>query len=213
MLAFFMDFRSVFAFVCVALNIVIIVLGARVSILNQIDTEYRHSLKEIVSDDQAIFFERNNKVGDYQCFGPIYGSSEAYELVTSYRKLRLFPRLDVLRIDNVEQEFLVIKNVFSFEEVQIVNKELSLMGFFYFASRVEGGYRIYIDVSDVEGDSEKASEAKLQVFASMGRHVESERIRRPKTMFLLILEDGYRRSISQDGGNRCKGIARNEEFL
>jgi len=207
-----MDFRSVFAFVCVALNIVIIVLGARISILSQIDTEYRHSLKEIVSDDQAIFFERN-KIGEYRCFGPIYGSSEAYELVTSYRKLRLFPRLDVLRIDNVEQEFLVIKNVFSFEEVQIVNKELSLMGFFYFASRVEGGYRVYIDVFDVEGDSEKASEAKLQVFASMGRHVESVRIRRPKTMYLLILEDGYRRSISQDGGVRCKGIARNEEFL
>lgn len=212
MLAFVMDFRSVFVLVCVALNIVILVLGAKVSILSQIDSEYRHALKEIVSDDPAIFFERD-KVGDYQCFGPLYGSSEFYKLVTSYRKLRLFPRLGVLRVDNVDQEFLVIKNIFSFEEAQIVNKELSLMGFFYFASRVEGGYRVYIDVSDVESGSEKANEAKLQVFASMGRHVESVRIRRPKTMYLLILENGYRRSISHGGGNRCKVIARNEEFL
>ena len=207
-----MDFRSVFILFCVALNIVILALGAKVSIFGTIDAEYSHPLKETVSDDSAIFFE-HDKAGDYQCFGPIYDSSAVYELVERFRKSHLFPRLGVLRVDNVEQEFLVIKNVFSFEETQIVNKELSLMGLFYFALRVEGGYRIYIDLANIEGDSKKVSDAKLQVFASMGRNVERVRVNRPQMVYLLILEEGYRQSISQEGENRCNGIARNEEFL
>ncbi len=201
-----MDFRGIFNLVCISINFAILVLGSKILIPSQVDAEYRHALKDLVTDSSSLFFEYNHFV-DYQCLGPMYQSSEVYEQVSRLRKRNLFPRVGFLRLDNDDQKLLAVKNIISFEEAQILNKELSLMGVFYFASPVEDGYRVFIDAFDAGSGSEKMSDAKIQLLASMGIHLERVQISRPKIIYLLVLENAQKRSISLEGEKHCKGIA------
>ena len=185
-----MDFRSVLVLGFVFLNSIIFALAIKSPTIGEANVKYRHVLKEPLADNSSVFFEEND-AKNYQCFGPIYKASEIHEQISRLREQYLFPRVSKLQIDNTEKEFFVIKNVFSFEEVQIVDKELSLMGLFYFAVRFEGGYKLYIDFQDVEIDAKVvtgAKDAKLLVVESMGRQVDRLQIAGPQTLYLLILD-------------------------
>ena len=210
-----MDFRSILALGVVFLNLIILALGIKSPAIGEANVKYRHFLSDPIADNSSVFFE-DNDAKDYQCFGPIHEASAIHEQIARLREQYLFPRVSKLQIDNTEKEFFVIKNVFSFEELQIVDKELSLMGLFYFAVRFEGSYKLYIDFQDVEIDAKVvrgAKEAKLLVVESMGRQLDRVQIAGPQTLYLLILDGVKEENNLLETGKRCKGIAWNEEFL
>ena len=204
-----MDFRSVLVLGFVFLNSIILALGIKSPTIGEANVKYRHVLNDPLGDNSSVFFEDDDSK-DYRCFGPMYKASEIHEQIAGLREQYLFPRVSKLQIDNTEKEFFVIKNVFSFEEVQIVDKELSLMGLFYFAVRFEGGYKLYIDFQDVEIDAKVvrgAKEAKLMVVESMGRQLDRVQIARPQTLYLLILDGVKKENHLLEVEKRCKGIA------
>ena len=212
---FFMDFRSILVIGFALLNLFILVLGIENPTISEANVKYRHVLNDPLADNSSVFFE-DNDAKDYQCFGPIYKASEIHEQISRLREQNLFPRVSKLQIDNTEKEFFVIKNVFSFEEVQIVDKELSLMGLYYFAVRFEDGYKLYIDFQDGEIDAKVirgTKEGKLLVVESMGRQLDRVQIAGPQTLYLLILDGAKEENNLLETGKRCKGIAWNEEFL
>ena len=204
-----MDFRSILVLGFVFLNLIILALGIKSPTISEANVKYRHVLNGPLTDNSSVFFEEND-AKDYQCFGPIYKASEIHEQIARLREQNLFPRVSKLQIDNTGKEFFVIKNVFSFEEVQIVDKELSLMGLFYFAVRFEGGYKLYIDFQDVEIDAKVvrgAKEAKWLAVESMGRQLDRVQIARPQTLYLLILDGVKEKNNLLETEKRCKGIA------
>jgi len=204
-----MDFRSILVLGFVFLNLIILALGIKSPAIGEANVKYRHVLSDPIADNSSVFFE-DNDAKDYQCFGPIHEASAIHEQIARLREQYLFPRVSKLQIDNTEKEFFAIKNVFSFEEVQIVDKELSLMGLFYFAVRFEGGYKLYIDFQDVEIDPKVvrgAKEAKLLVVESMGRQLDRVQIAKPQTLYLLILDSVKEENNLLETEKRCKGIA------
>ena len=204
-----MDFRSVLVLGFVFLNLIILALGIESPTIGEANVKYRHFLNDPLADNSSVFFE-DNDAKDYLCFGPIFKVSEIHEQIARLREQYLFPRVSKLQIDNTEKEFFVIKNVFSFEEVQIVDKELSLLGLYYFAERFEGGYKLYIDFQDVEIDAKVvrgAEEGKLLAFESTGRQLERVQIAGPQTLYLLILDGAKEENNLLETEKRCKGIA------
>ena len=204
-----MDFRSILVLGFVFLNLTILALGIKSSAIGEANVKYRHVLSDPIADNSSVFFE-DNDAKDYQCFGPIHEASAIYEQIARLREQYLFPRVSKLQIDNTEKEFFAIKNVFSFEDVQIVDKELSLMGLFYFAVRFEDGYKLYIDFQDVEIDAKVmrgAKEAKLLLVESMGRQLDRVQIAGPQTFYLLILDGVKELTNLLETEKRCKLIA------
>ena len=204
-----MDFRSILVLGFVFLNLIILAMGIKSPAFGEANVKYRHVLNDPLADNSSVFFE-DNDAKDYQCFGPIYKASEIHEQIARLREQYLFPRVSKLQIDNTEKEFFVIKNVFSFEEVQVVDKELSLMSLFYFAVRFEDGYKLYIDFQDVEIDAKVvrgAKEAKMLAVESMGRQLDRVQIAGPRTLYLLILDGVKEENNLLETEKRCKGIA------
>ena len=134
----FMDFRFILVLGFVFLNLIILAMGVKNSMLSQAEAEYRHVLDDPIAGNSSVFFEHNNS-GSYRCFGPFYKVSKIHEQIAWLRTQSSFARVGKIEIDNTEKEFFVINNVFSPEEAQIVDKELTLMGVSYFAVRFEGG--------------------------------------------------------------------------
>ena len=204
-----MDFRSVLVLGFVFLNLIILSLGIKSPTIGEANVKYKHVLNHPLADNSSVFFEGDD-AKDYQCLGPIYKASEIHEQIARLREEYLFPRVSKLQIDNTEKEFFAIKNVFSFEEAQIVDKELSLMDLFYFTVRFEGGYKLYIDFQDVEIDAKVvtgAKDAKLLVVESMGRQVDRLQIAGPQTLYLLILDGVKEENNLLETEKRCRGIA------
>ena len=204
-----MDFRSILALGVVFLNLIILALGIKSPAIGEANVKYRHVLNDPLAGNSSVFFE-DDDAKDYRCFGPIYKASEIHEQIAGLRDQYLFPRVSKLQIDNTEKVFFVIKNVFSFEEVQIVDKELSLMGLYYFAVRFEDGYKLYIDFQDGEIDAKVirgTKEGKLLVVESMGRQLDRVQIAGPQTLYLLILDGAKEENNLLETEKRCKAIA------
>ena len=201
-----MDFRFILVLGFVFLNLIIFGMGAKNSMLSQAEAEYRYVLDDQMVGNSSVFFEHNNS-GGYGCFGPFYNVSKIHEQIAWFRTKSLFARVGKIEIDNTEKEFFVINNVFSPEEAQIVDKELTLMGVSYFTVRFEGGYKLYLDFQDVEIDSREVSETRLEAVKSMGRKLERIKINGPQTLYLLILEGVNEGKEILGREKRCQGIA------
>ena len=184
------------------LNFLILFLG-----INEfIGFTYHNSVSYLTSklqNSSHIVNSRNGRSKDCLCFGPFYEKSEAYQQAGTLRDLGVFPKKEVLKVNNFDQLFLVIGNNLSFYESSTISKELSLLDISHFKVPTSEGSVIHIEVAK----EKQARDSQYEELAVLGRRLEYLEVERRSTLYFLSVHQGHRRKLSHLKEKRCIGIA------
>ena len=148
----------------------------------------------------------NSRIGqprDGLCFGPFYKKSEAYRQANALRGLGVFPKKEVLEVNNFGQLFVVIGNNLSSDESATISKELSLLDISHFKVPSNEGTVIHIEVAK----ERKKRDSQYDELTFLGRRLEYLEVERQSTLYFLTVNKGDRGKLSHIKENRCIGIA------
>ena len=148
----------------------------------------------------------NSRIGqprDGLCFGPFYKKSEAYHQANTLRDLGVFPKKEVLEVNNFGQLFVVIGNNLSSDESATISKELSLLDISHFKVSSGEGTVIHIEVAK----EKQVRDSQYDELAFLGRRLEYLEVERQSTLYFLTVDKGDRGKLSHIKEKRCIGIA------
>tara|TARA_E500000331_G_scaffold274813_1_gene267065 strand:+ start:93 stop:692 length:600 start_codon:yes stop_codon:yes gene_type:complete len=148
----------------------------------------------------------NSRIGhprDALCFGPFYEKSEAYHQANTLRDLGVFPKKEVLEVNNFGQLFVVIGNNLSSDESATISKELSLLDISHFKVSSGEGTVIHIEVAK----EKQVRDSQYDELAFLGRRLEYLEVERQSTLYFLTVDKGDRGKLSHIKEKRCIGIA------
>ena len=146
---------------------------------------------------------RIGQPGDGLCFGPFYEKSEAYHQAYTLRDLGVFPKKEVLEVNNFGQLFVVIGNNLSSDESATISKELSLLDISHFKVSSSEGTVIHIEVAK----ESQVRDSQYNELAFLGRRLEHLEVVRQSTLYFLTVHEGHRGKLSHIKEKRCIGIA------
>lgn len=188
--------------VFISLNFLVLILG----IQELSGFAYKNSMSFLPVNLQSAVYSKGNHDGDYgggSCLGPFYEKPELYRLASTLRNFGVFPKKEMLEVDNSDQIFAVFVNNFNSGETGMISKELNLLDVAHFKVPSPEGTKIYIEFAE----EEQARESQLEDLASLGRPWEYLRLERQSTLYFLKVPERDRGKLSHMNENRCIGIA------
>ena len=191
--------------VFISLNFLVLILG----IQERSGFAYQNSMSFLPANFKSTVYSKVNHDGDHRdsfCLGPFYEKSELYRLANTLRNSGVFPKKEMLEVNNSDQIFAVFVNNFNSGETGMISKELNLLDIAHFkvpSTTSTKGTRIYIEFAE----EEQARESQLEDLASLGRPWEYLRLERQSTLYFLKVPERDRGKLSHMNENRCIGIA------
>ncbi len=186
----------------ILLNFLVLILG----IQEFSSFAYKNSMSFLPANFKSTVSSKVNHDSDHRdsfCLGPFYEKSELYRLANTLRNFGVFPKKEMLEVNNSDQIFAVFVNNFQSGEAGMISKELNLLDVAHFKVLSAEGTKIYIEFAE----EEQASESQLEDLASLGRPWEYLRLVRQSTLYFLRVPEGDRGKLSHMNENRCIGIA------
>ena len=191
--------------VFISLNFLVLILG----IQELSGFAYKNSMSFLPANFKSTVYSKGNHDGvnrDSFCLGPFYEKSELYRLANTLRNFGVFPKKEMLEVNNSDQIFAVFVNNFNSGETGMISKELNLLDIAHFkvpSTTSTKGTKIYIEFAE----EEQARESQLEDLASLGRPWEYLRLERQSTLYFLKVPERDRGKLSHMNENRCIGIA------
>ena len=191
--------------VFISLNFLVLILG----IQELSGFAYQNSMSFLPANFKSTVYSKGNYDGvnrDSFCLGPFYEKSELYRLANTLRNFGVFPKKEMLEVDNSDQIFAVFVNNFNSGETGMISKELNLLDIAHFkvpSTTSAKGTKIYIEFAE----EDQARESQLEDLASLGRPWEYLRLERQSTLYFLKVPERDRGKLSHMNENRCIGIA------
>ena len=188
--------------VFILLNFLVLILG------NQefSNFAYKNSMRFLPANFKSTVYSKVNHDGDHRdsfCLGPFYEKSELYRLANTLRNFGVFPKKEVIEVNNSDQIFAVFVNNFHSGETGMISKELNLLDVAHFKVPSAEGTKIYVEFAE----EEQARKSQLEDLASLGRPWEHLRLERKLTLYFLRVPERDRGKLSHMNQNRCIGIA------
>ena len=188
--------------VFILLNFFVLVLGVQ----EFSSFTYKNSFSFMPVNLRSTVYSKGNDEGDLSdgfCLGPFYEKSELYRLANTLRNFGVFPKKEVIEVNNSDQIFAVFVNNFHSGETGMISKELNLLDVAHFKVHSAEGTKIYVEFAE----EEQARESQLEDLASLGRPWEYLRLERQSTLYFLRVPERDRGKLSHMNQNRCIGIA------
>ena len=167
---------------------------------------YKNSMSFLPVNLQSAVYSKGNHDGDYgggSCLGPFYEKPELYRLASTLRNFGVFPKKEMLAVNNFDQVFVVIGNNLFSGETGVISKELSLLDISHFKVPSNEGPKIYIELAE----EEEVRGSQLEELASLGRPWEYLKLERQSTLYFLRVGEHDSGKLSHIKENRCIGIA------
>ena len=184
------------------INFFFLVLG-----MNELSSlVYNNSISFLTSKLKNSFYALDTRHGqptDDLCFGPFYKKSEAYHQASTFRDLGIFPRKEVLEVNNFDQQFVVIGSYLSTDESATISKELSLLDIPHFKVPSGEGPMIHIEVPK----EKRARDLQFDALAYLGRPLEYVEVERQATLYFLRIHESHHGKLTHIKEKRCIGIA------
>jgi len=185
-----------------AFNFLILFLGINEFTVFPFNNSVRFLTSKLTTPSDVM----NSRIGhprDALCFGPFYEKSEAYHQANTLRDLGVFPKKEVLEVNNFGQLFVVIGNNLSSDESATISKELSLLDISHFKVSSGEGTVIHIEVAK----EKQVRDSQYDELAFLGRRLEYLEVERQSTLYFLTVDKGDRGKLSHIKEKRCIGIA------
>ena len=188
--------------VFILLNFLVLILG----IQEFSGFAYKISMSFLPANFKSTVYSKVNHDGDHRdsfCLGPFHEKSELYRFANTLRNFGVFPKKEMLEVNNSDQIFAVFVNNFQSGEVGMISKELNHLDVAHFKVPSSEGPKIHIELAE----EEQVREAQLGELASLGRPWEYLRLERQSTLYFLRVPERDRGKLSHMNENRCIGIA------
>ena len=166
--------------VFILLNFLVLILG----IQEFSGFAYKISMSFLPANFKSTVYSKVNHDGDHRdsfCLGPFHEKSELYRFANTLRNFGVFPKKEMLEVNNSDQIFAVFVNNFQSGEVGMISKELNHLDVAHFKVPSSEGPKIHIELAE----EEQVREAQLGELASLGRPWEYLRLERQSTLYFL----------------------------